>query len=81
MMTCKCGCTHIIYVGGKTSDLAYATYKIDGSIVNEHDGYVPFGLGIGGGDYIDFSFCVSCGQIQDFIALPQDNINERFAEA
>ena len=73
MMPCECGCTHIIYVGGKTSDMAYTTYKIDGSIVNKHEGYVPSGLGIGGGDYIEFSFCV--------IALPQDDINERFAEA
>jgi hypothetical protein len=30
----------------------------------EKDGYVPKGFGIGGGDYIVFQFCVSCGQIQ-----------------
>jgi hypothetical protein len=29
------------------------------------DGYVPSGLGIGGGDYIDFKLCLNCGQIQD----------------
>jgi hypothetical protein len=28
------------------------------------NGYVPSGLGIGGGDYIDFKLCLSCGQIQ-----------------
>jgi len=26
--------------------------------------YVPGDLGIGGGDYISFSFCRSCGKIQ-----------------
>lgn len=31
---------------------------------NEHEGYVPQEFGVGGGDYIEFSFCLECGQIQ-----------------
>ena len=29
-----------------------------------YDDYVPYHLGIGGGDYIRFSVCANCGQIQ-----------------
>jgi hypothetical protein len=29
-----------------------------------HDGYVPSKMGIGGGDYMEFSYCLDCGQIQ-----------------
>ena len=30
----------------------------------ENDGYVPVGVGIGGGDYVDFTYCLECGKIQ-----------------
>ena len=30
----------------------------------EKNGYVPEGFGIGGGDYINFEYCLDCGQIQ-----------------
>lgn len=30
----------------------------------EKDGYVPSDMGIGGGDYIEFEWCLDCGQIQ-----------------
>jgi hypothetical protein len=30
----------------------------------EHDGYMPAGLGIGEGDYVEFEWCLECGQIQ-----------------
>ena len=30
----------------------------------EQEGYVPYGFGIGGGDYIRFNFCMDCGQLQ-----------------
>ena len=32
-----------------------------------YDGYVPYSLGIGGGDYISFKFCADCGKIIDDI--------------
>jgi hypothetical protein len=28
-------------------------------------GYVPTGIGIGGNDYLEFDYCLNCGQIQD----------------
>jgi hypothetical protein len=30
----------------------------------DHDGYVPRDLGIGGGDYLEFTFCLDCGLIK-----------------
>jgi hypothetical protein len=30
----------------------------------EGDNYVSLGIGVGGGDYIEFKFCLECGQIQ-----------------
>ena len=56
----KCGSYRIAKVGAKCSDLCY--YQYDGI---EKDGYVPCEMGIGGGDYIDFDYCLECGQIQD----------------
>jgi hypothetical protein len=40
----------------------------------EHDGYVPEDLGIGGGDYVQFSYCLDCGQIQGTFPLPLTKI-------
>jgi len=54
-----CKCERIARVSGKTSDLCY--FETEGK---EKNGYVPSGVGIGGGDYIDFSYCLDCGMIQ-----------------
>ncbi len=37
---------------------------------DNHSDYVPQGVGIGGGDYIEFSWCLDCGQIQGKFPLP-----------
>lgn len=62
-MTCKnegCKSDRIASVLGKTSDLCFYKYK-----GVEKDGYVPYEVGIDGGDYISFEYCLECGQIQD----------------
>lgn len=64
-MACKCGSNRIAAINGKCSDMCSVSI---GSI--EHDGYVPDGLGIGGGDYIDFEICLDCGQVQGTFPLP-----------
>lgn len=59
---CKCGSDRIMSVSGKTSDMFSCNY--DGKSFN---GYVPEGIVIGDGgygDYIQFDFCLECGQIQ-----------------
>lgn len=60
-MNCNsCGSDRILTVSGKTSDCCYYAFK-----GKENDGYVPDELGIGSGDYIEFSYCLECGKIQD----------------
>jgi hypothetical protein len=49
----------VIGVSGKTSDLFHSVYKKE-----EITDYVPRDMGIGGGDYMEFSYCLECGKIQ-----------------
>jgi len=43
--------------------------------------YLVYRAYYGGGDYIEFEVCTSCGRVQDFIALSPDHITESFSEA
>lgn len=71
-MSCKCSSDRIIHVNGKTSDMNFVEYKNE-----EIDGYLPDNIGIGGGDYIHFSYCADCGTIQGQFPLPEDlRLNE-----
>lgn len=63
MKTCKsCKGNRISLVSAKCSDACYMSVQ---GVKKEHDGYVPRNMGIGGGDYVEFSYCLDCGQIQD----------------
>jgi hypothetical protein len=42
----------------------------------ERNNYVPYDMGIGGGDYIEFSFCMNCGQIAGKWPLPQTEMEQ-----
>lgn len=54
---CKSG--RIAFISAKCSDMCSVT------IGQEHtDGYVPNRLGIGGGDFLKFKYCLECGQLQ-----------------
>jgi len=79
-MSCQgCGADRIASINAKSSDLNCV--EIDGI---EHDGYVPDDIGIGGGDYVEFTWCLHCGKIQGdfpvptpekFIPEPQEKID------
>ena len=59
-MSCiRCGLDEIISVGAKCDDKFSAQYK-----GQPYQDYVPRDIGIGGGDYITFEYCLNCGQIQ-----------------
>ena len=61
-MNCqKCKSDRVASINGKTSDCCFFCYK-----GKEQDGYVPSDIGVddGGGDYIEFDYCLECGQIQ-----------------
>lgn len=59
-ITCKS--EKIARISAKCSDLCFVEYP-DGT---EHDGYVPDDLGFdsGYGDYVNFTLCLDCGQLQ-----------------
>ena len=58
--TCqRCGAVSIVEVCGKTSDGCHMKH-----LHREYDGYVLRDMGVGEGDYLEFDFCTSCGQIQ-----------------
>lgn len=70
-MTCcnKCKSDRMICVDAKWSDCFSAT-----SSKKEHNGYVPYDIGIGGGNYIFINYCLNCGQIQGNWPLPKSKI-------
>lgn len=76
MLKCiKCKSDRIMSVYGKTSDcLIIEYYGV------ERDGYVPDGLGIGDdGDYIEFNYCLDCGQIQHTFPIPESIVQQSLA--
>ncbi len=59
-MSCiLCGSERIANVTAKCSDGCGVSLGSE-----EHDGYVPGDMAIGGGDYIEFSWCLDCLRIQ-----------------
>lgn len=59
-------CEHksILQISGKTSDMCFARYTVNGSTEVEGNGYVPDIDGLfSGSDYIEFELCVDCGVI------------------
>ena len=65
---CKCGSERIARISAKCADSCCVTM-----LGCEIEGYVPDGLGIGRGDYVEFSWCLNCGLIQDDFPLPKDD--------
>jgi len=57
----SCRSTRIINVSGKSRDMNFVLCLADNY---KSEGYVPDGLNIGSGDYIEFEYCANCGQIQ-----------------
>lgn len=70
-MNCTCENKRVITIVGKCGDMC-------GSFCEElnakQEGYPPYIKNVSGGDYIDFSFCAICGQIQDFSPMTDEQI-------
>jgi len=72
MQNCQhCRSERVMSVTAKCNDCFSATW-IRNDKIKEHDGYVLSGIGIGGGDYIEFSYCLNCGRIIS-AAFPLDS--------
>lgn len=65
----KCKSDRLLSVSGKVSDMGFFSVG-----EREHDGYVPRDLGVGGGDYIEFTFCLECGQMRGTWPLPPSKL-------
>lgn len=64
-MNCmRCNSTRVATVSAKCSDACFVS--VNGA---DHDGYVPDDLGIGSDDYVEFDYCLDCGQIQGTFPL------------
>ena len=67
-MSCKvCKKDMLVKVQAKCKDMCRIQYN-----GNEYDGYTPGGIGIGGGDYVEFTYCLNCGQIQDSFPMSDE---------
>jgi len=55
-------------IGYTQSDEISNTVKLvdDGKTIWEYEGYVPSGIGLGGGDYVKFEVDTETGQIQNW---------------
>jgi hypothetical protein len=71
-MTCKCGSIRMIKINAKCNDLAFIEIP---HLKADHDGYIPY-LGIIGGDYLDLTICLDCGQIQNWEPIPDTEIKD-----
>ena len=71
-MNCQsCNSERVADITGKCSDCcSYSLGK------NEQNGYVPSGMGVGGGDYIEFAWCLDCGQLQGTFPIPSTAIEK-----
>lgn len=55
----KCDSNRIAHINAKCSDMCFVHLGDQ-----EHDGYVPRDLGVGGGDYVEIDLCLNCGHVQ-----------------
>lgn len=71
-MACKkCNSNRVASVNAKCSDLCSINIGD-----NESVSYVPRDMGIGGGDYVNFEYCLDCGQIIGEFPLPECELEE-----
>jgi hypothetical protein len=69
----------ILSISAKCNDLCFTEFNSD-ELNIEKDGYVPKNLGIGGGDFVDLEIDVETGQILNWKALTNEDIQEAFNE-
>lgn len=64
MFCITCGSGSIASISAKCSDMCEVDVPTDNF---SHSGYVPNHMGVGRGhsDYVEFRWCLTCGQIQD----------------
>lgn len=69
----KCGSKRVATICGKCSDMCFTSIK-----GKEQDGYSPTDMGLKNsyGDYVEFNWCLDCGQIQGQWPVPTCELEE-----
>lgn len=71
---CDCVNTRKLLIDAKVNDMLGLKLVSDKTI--SKFGYVPCGLGIGGGDYLKMAVCLECGKVQNMPKLSDEEIEE-----
>jgi hypothetical protein len=73
----------ILSISSKSSDLNTIQYKDkDGNITESSDyAYVPYNIGIGGGDYVELDIDTETGQILNWKPVSDEQIINAIKEA
>lgn len=71
----RCSSDRLLTVFGKTSDACVVVFGN-----SEHEGYVPCDVGLGGGDHLEFTVCLECGQIHGEFPLPDPSFARKEPE-
>jgi hypothetical protein len=69
----RCDSTRIVTVAAHCSDMC----SVSINNTEASSGYVPYGLGIGGGDDVEFDLCLDCGQQQGTWPLPESKLERK----
>lgn len=69
----RCNSTRIVSVAAHCSDMC--SVSINDKEVSS--GYVPYGIGIGGDDDVEFDLCLNCGQQQGTWPLPESKLESK----
>ena len=75
-MSCQaCLSKRVINVSSHGRDCQSWSMAINGEYKNG-DGYLPSDFGIGGGDDLEISYCLDCGQIQGTFPIPLTELED-----
>ena len=77
MKNCKCGSSRIASVTAKCSDMCGVTML---NTMKSQSDYVPKDMGFYGdgyGDYVEFDYCLDCGQMQGQFPLKKTALEKR----
>lgn len=74
----KCQSERVAEITAKCSDMC--SYSLKDSKMHGNY-YAPDDMGIGGGDYIEFNWCLECGKIQGDFPLPTSAIEKDITDA
>ena len=72
MKCSRCESENIVRINAKCSDMFDMRGNIGGKEV-QHEGYVPYDINFGGGDYVEMNVCSDCGQVQGKFPIEFDD--------